>query len=137
MTTLSEPVAELSAKLLAAKEDTGLSYKQIERAVTRLLGDDAPTHETIRAYHEGRIRADRINDRLVVALCHVYNRPVGEMAPFVMQRFEVLRDLVERQSRWNEMQAGQRSLDEYAVELVLEQLVPEPLGDLLPEPVAA
>lgn len=90
----TDPVEEMSRNLSREREITGLSYKQLERAVVRLLGDrDAPTHETIRAYHQGSIRADRINDRLVLALCRVYNRPITEISPFVAERVGVLLSL--------------------------------------------
>lgn len=114
---MTGPVAELSARLRAAKEDTGLSYKQIERAVYDLLGTDSPTHETIRAYHKGDIREDRVNERLVVALCRVYNRPVAEFAPFVAERIEVLKSLLDQEEPTNSCADGtavQAHLFEYA-----------------------
>lgn len=111
MTTATDPIEDMSRRLSQAREDAGLTYRHVEHAVYRLLGDDAPTHETIRAYHEGKISPKRVNDQLVVALCNIYNRPVAEIAPFVAERVDRLLDLVRRQSECRVMVAGQMAFD--------------------------
>lgn len=99
MTTVSstqedrDPVmVELGENFTRLQAERGLSLKQLERAVVRLLKDEeSPTHETIRQYHAGAGKASRANLALIAALCVVYNVAITDVSPELGRRAEQLR----------------------------------------------
>lgn len=90
MTTVSavpDSIArEVAGNLMRLHDEREVSYRDIDRALQRMLGDDSPSHETIRQYHEGKVKSGRMNLIWVAALCRFYRRPLDEVAPQLAER---------------------------------------------------
>jgi hypothetical protein len=90
-----ETAEEFATALEAARDEAGaLSYKKVERALWDRLGAYAPTDETLRRYHRGRVEPEAADPLVVLVLAEVYDKPVRELSPTVADRLEGVRDLV-------------------------------------------
>jgi hypothetical protein len=96
-TTLSEQLGRL---FTAKREEMGdPSWRIIERRMIALLGDHAPSHETIRQYHAGTVSDARISDALVSALIHFYGITDAELPAPIADRQQRLRSILSERNR--------------------------------------
>lgn len=89
-----DAIAEMAANLTRLREQSGYTYRDIERRVVALLGPEAPTYETLRNYHDGQITTRRMNKLLVLALAVVYGVPVSEISPKLGEEMETVERLL-------------------------------------------
>ncbi len=88
---------ELAAKLKALyTERPDVSYRDIERALIPLLGNEAPTGETIRQYHFGKVSRKRANVMLIAAICDFYGVKVADVSPWFAERAEGYKGVLAR-----------------------------------------
>lgn len=87
------------AVLEEARATKGLSYKQVERAVVHLLGPMAPTHETIRQWHLGKMPPERADIFVAAALADVYGKRLSELSEVIAERYDSVADLLIRTKR--------------------------------------
>jgi hypothetical protein len=90
MKTMTE--ARLSRAFERTRERRGWSYTQTWKAVYALLGDAAPTSETLMQYHKGAVK-QRLNLEVILALCAVYNLDLGKVAPEMLARVGTFSEL--------------------------------------------
>jgi transcriptional regulator with XRE-family HTH domain len=130
-TTVGDPIKEMAANLTRLRHEQGLSYRVLDHRVARLLGENSPTHETIRNYHDGSLtRPDRIDLGLVIALARIYGVAVNVISPYTAERIATLQRLLSEDtseqvipaSRCTQVTAGQWPLFERRVTQTLPGL---------------
>jgi len=96
-TAVEAPGQELGRVLEEARQEAGLTFKALERALWKMLGDDAPTAEAIRAWHRGAVSPETGSIAMAAAFAAVYDKRLSELSPVLAVRYERLFDLLKRQ----------------------------------------
>jgi hypothetical protein len=87
---------QLAASLAAAKQEAGMSYKEVFQGVYDRLGTYTPSIETIRAYHLPERISDHPDLVVISAIADVYGTPVRRLAPELDGLVNKARDLLMR-----------------------------------------
>lgn len=86
----------LGERLTKARDDSGLSLRLAERKLWLLLGDGAPSHETLRRYHNGEVGPTDVKIDTMIGLAAVYDVSLDELSPTVGDRSRRLVELAEQ-----------------------------------------
>lgn len=76
MTTLgdtNDPIMRaLGERLTALQKERNLSLRKLEKKLIMRFGEEAPSYETVRAYHQGIGTVARANLGIIAAICQIY-----------------------------------------------------------------
>lgn len=76
------------------------SYRSLEREMIDAMGTGyAPTNETIRLYHSGKVSPEKADITLVTWLAERYGCTIADISETVAERAKITRDLLIRMSR--------------------------------------
>lgn len=90
----------LGAKLEGRRAKAGQpSYRALARQLYDMLGVYAPTDESIRRLHIGRIPPDKVDPLVLAALCDIYGCTIKDVSRLAAERSKTASDLLKRQSR--------------------------------------
>lgn len=99
MTTADNAIS-LGGLLEASRTAAGSpSYRNLERQLVMMLGEYAPSSETIRRLHAGKISPEQVDLVILAALCEIYGCTIKDVSATASARSKSARDLLERQSR--------------------------------------
>lgn len=75
------------------------SYRSLSRTLYDMLGSYAPTDESIRRLHTGKVTPEAVDLVILAALCEVYECAISDVSQVAAKRSRTASDLLKRHSR--------------------------------------
>jgi hypothetical protein len=89
-----EKNVDLGKALERYRKKSGLSYSKVTRSVWKLLGDYAPTDQTVSNYHHGLVQPENADPFLMLAFAKIYGIRVRNLSPTCADRLEGASELL-------------------------------------------